>query len=288
MNLKNDVSTLWDLYTSGEINSENRTEEHLSLLDEFLDSLESGTTKSAEKKSEGWTANTWVKHGILLNFSLRKRYPIVYGPPAPLPEDFPVVVYNDILPLADTSDFLQRGIRNTPSATVIRRGVHIGSNAILMSPCFVNIGASIGDGTLVDSNDVVGSCAQVGANVKLGANTVIGGVLEPVEDTPVIIEDNVSLGAGCRVTSGFVVGEGSVVAENTLLTPRIPVYDLVSEEIIHGHIPPHRRAFTRFVHSDVGNHPLFEGGGALKPAVVALSIEESTQIAAEKEDLLRK
>ena len=78
------------------------------------------------------------------------------------------------------------------------------------------------------------------------------------------------------------------MAENTLLTPRIPVYDLVSEEIIHGHIPPNRRAFTRFVHSDVGNHPLFEGGGALKPAVVGLSIEESTQIAAEKEDLLRK
>ena len=189
--------------------------------------------------------------------------------------------------MADTSNFSQRGTRNTPSATVIRRGAHIGSNAILMSPCFVNIGASIGDGTLVDSNDVIGSCAQIGSNVKLGANSVIGGVLEPVENTPVVIEDNVSLGAGCRVTSGFIIGEGSIVAENTLLTPRIPVYDLVSEEIIYGHLPKNRRAFTRFVHSDVGNHPLFENG-AFKPAVVALEIEQSTLTAAEKEDRLRK
>ena len=278
MSLKNNISALWSQQTSGELTSENCTEEDLVILDEFLDSLESGSTKAAEKKSEEWVVNHWVKHGILLNFSLRKTNPIVYGD----------VVYNDILPLADTSTFSQRGTRNTPSATVIRRGAHIGSNAILMSPCFVNIGASIGDGTLVDSNDVVGSCAQVGTNVKLGANAVVGGVLEPVESSPVIIEDDVSLGSGCRVTSGFVVGEGSVVAENTLLTPRIPVYDLVSEEIIYGHLPPNRRAFTRFVHSDIGNHPLFKGSGALKPAVVALDIEDSTRAAAEKEDRLRK
>jgi 2,3,4,5-tetrahydropyridine-2-carboxylate N-succinyltransferase len=278
MSLKNNISALWNQQTSGEISSENCTEEHIAILDEFLDSLESGSTKAAEKKSEEWEVNHWVKRGILLNFSLRKKNPIVYGD----------VVYNDILPLADTSTFSQRGTRNTPSATVIRRGAHIGSNAILMSPCFVNIGASIGDGTLVDSNDVVGSCAQVGANVKLGANAVVGGVLEPIESAPVIIEDDVSLGSGCRVTSGFVIGEGSIVAENTLLTPRIPVYDLVSEEIIYGHLPPNRRAFTRFVHSDVGNHPLFKGGVALKPAVVALDIEDSTRIAAEKEDRLRK
>ena len=277
MSLKNNISILWDGHTSGELTSESCTEENIASLDEFLDSLESGSIKAAEKKSEEWVVNSWVKHGILLNFSLRKKHPFVYGD----------VVYNDVLPLADTSNFSQRGTRNTPAATVIRRGAHIGSNAILMSPCFVNIGASIGDGTLVDSNDVVGSCAQVGANVKLGANTVVGGVLEPVENTPVIIEDNVSLGAGCRVTSGFIVGEGSVIAENTLLTPRIPVYDLVLEEIIYGYLPPNRRAFTRFVHSDIGDHPLFKGG-ALKPAVVALDIEDSTRITIEKEDLLRK
>ena len=278
MNLKNNITKLWNLHNSGNSSHIATTQDDISLLDNFLDELESGSIRAAEKTTKGWNANTWVKHGILLNFSLREKGPLSYGN----------TIYNDILPLADTSNFSQRGTRNTPSGTVIRRGAHIGSNAILMSPCFVNIGASVGDGTLVDSNDVVGSCAQVGKNVKLGANSVVGGVLEPVENTPVIIENNVSLGAGCRVTSGFIVGEGTVVAENTLLTPRIPIYDLVSEEIIYGHIPENRRAFTRFVPSDVGDHPLFKGGGAFKPAVVALHIEDSTKIASKKEKTLRK
>jgi 2,3,4,5-tetrahydropyridine-2-carboxylate N-succinyltransferase len=138
----------------------------------------------------------------------------------------------------------------------------------------------------VDSCDTVGSCAQVGADVKLGANTLIGGVLEPVEDAPVVVEDGVSLGAGCRVTSGFVVGEDSVVGENTLLTPRIPVYDLVEEAVIYGHLPPERRAFQRFVDSSVSEHDLFDGG-AYKPAVVATDLEAETLAATEREEVLR-
>ncbi|HMB50752.1 MAG TPA: DapH/DapD/GlmU-related protein, partial [Natronoarchaeum rubrum] len=137
------------------------------------------------------------------------------------------------------------------------------------------------------SADTVGSCAQIGENVKLGANTLVGGVLEPVEDAPVIVEDDVSLGAGCRVTSGFVVGEGSVVGENTLLTPRIPVYDLVEEEVIYGELPPERRAFQRFVESSVSDHEMIEGG-AFKPAVVATHIEDETLEATEREDALRE
>ncbi|PSP48765.1 2,3,4,5-tetrahydropyridine-2,6-dicarboxylate N-succinyltransferase, partial [Halobacteriales archaeon QH_1_68_42] len=160
-------------------------------------------------------------------------------------------------------------------------------DAILMSPAFVNIGARVGDGTLVDSCDTVGSCAQIGENVKLGANTLIGGVLEPVEDAPVVVEDGVSLGAGCRVTSGFVVGENSVVGENTLLTPRIPVYDLVEEAVIYGHLPPERRAFSRYVESSVSDHDLIDGA-AYKPAVVATSVEEETLEATEREDALRE
>jgi 2,3,4,5-tetrahydropyridine-2-carboxylate N-succinyltransferase len=156
-----------------------------------------------------------------------------------------------------------------------------------MSPAFVNIGAHVGDGTLVDSCDTVGSCAQIGENVKLGANTLVGGVLEPVEDAPVVVEDGVSLGAGCRVTSGFVVGENSVVGENTLLTPRIPVYDLVEDSVVYGRLPPERRAFTRFVESSVSDHDLIDGS-AYKPAVVATSVEEATLEATEREDALRE
>ena len=191
-----------------------------------------------------------------------------------------------MLPLRETGDLPGRGTRNTPDGTVIRRGAYVGGDAILMSPAFVNIGAYVGDGTLVDSCDTVGSAAQIGDDVKLGANTLIGGVLEPVEAAPVVVEDGVSLGAGCRVTSGFVVGENSVVGENTLLTPRIPVYDLVEEEILYGELPPERRAFTRFVESSVGDHDLFEGG-AYKPAVVATDVEAETIEATEREDALR-
>ena len=171
------------------------------MLEEFLAALESGAVRAAEKRNGGWETNEWVKEGILLNFGLREIEAHTYGG----------VDYHDVLPLRETGDLPGRGTRNTPDGTVVRRGAYVGSDAILMSPAFVNIGAYVGDGTLVDSCDTVGSAAQIGDDVKLGANTLIGGVLEPVEAAPVVVEDGVSLGAGCRVTSGFVVGEGSVV-----------------------------------------------------------------------------
>ena len=274
--IEHDVRELWQRYDSGEVNADSAGANELEILETFLDTLEAGEIRAAEKVDGEWEANEWVKHGILLNFGLRNIDGQEYGD----------VTYYDVLPLRGTDDLSERNTRNTPDGTVLRRGAHVGSNCILMSPSFVNIGVSIGDGTLVDSCDTVGSCAQIGENVKLGANALIGGVLEPVEGTPVVIEDDVTLGAGCRVTSGFVVGEGSIVAENTLLTPRIPVYDLVDDEIVYGHLPPNRRAFTRFVESRLGDHELFDGG-AYKPAVVALDVEDDTLAQVEREEALR-
>ena len=274
--LEREIGDLWERYDAGEVDAGSATADHRDSLDAFLDALEAGEIRAAEKRGDGWEANAWVKRGILLNFGLRETRPRVYGD----------VTYHDVLPLRETDDLGERGTRNTPDGTVIRRGAHIGHDAILMSPAFVNVGAHVGDGTLVDSCDTVGSCAQIGENVKLGANTLIGGVLEPVENAPVIVEDGVSLGAGCRVTSGFVVGEGSIVGENTLLTPRIPVYDLVEEEVLYGELPPGRRAFTRYVESALGDHDLFEGG-AYKPAVVALDVEDQTLEQVEREAALR-
>ncbi|MFC7235676.1 2,3,4,5-tetrahydropyridine-2,6-dicarboxylate N-succinyltransferase [Halosegnis marinus] len=269
--LESDVRELWNRYENDE------SPDGLDTLDDFLDALESGGVRAAEKRDGSWEANDWVKQGILLNFGLR----------AIEAHDHGGVAYHDVLPLRDTADLPERGTRNTPNGTVVRRGAYVGSDAIMMSPSFVNVGAYVGDGTLVDSCDTVGSCAQIGSDVKLGANTLVGGVLEPVEDAPVVIEDGVSLGAGCRVTSGFVVGENSVVGENTLLTPRIPVYDLVEEEVLYGELPPERRAFIRYVESSVGDHDLFEGG-AYKPAVVATHVEEETLEATRREDALRE
>ena len=275
MSLREDIEALRERADAGLTASEAGREER-DTLDAFLDALEAGEVRAAEKRDGEWTANEWVKQGILLNFSLRETRRREYGD----------VSYHDVLPLRSTADLDERGTRNTPDGTVIRRGAYIGSDAILMSPSFLNAGAYVGDGTLVDSCDTVGSCAQVGANVKLGANTLLGGVLEPVENAPVVVEDGVSLGAGCRVTSGFVVGHDSVVGENTLLTPRIPIYDLVEEEVLYGELPPERRAFTRFVESSVGDHDLFEGG-AYKPAVVATNVEDRTLEATEREEALR-
>ena len=274
--LESDVTELWERYDEGLTAAEVGREE-LDTLDAFLDALEAGEVRAAEKRDGTWAANEWVKRGVLLNFGLRETVAHDYGG----------VDYHDVLPLRRTDDLHERGTRNTPDGTVIRRGAYIGSDAILMSPAFVNVGAHVGDGTLVDSCDTVGSCAQIGEGVKLGANTLIGGVLEPVEDAPVVVEDGVSLGAGCRVTSGFVVGEDSIVGENTLLTPRIPVYDLVEEEVLYGELPPERRAFIRYVESSVGEHDLFEGG-AYKPAVVATHVEADTLEATRREGALRE
>ncbi|WP_410765093.1 2,3,4,5-tetrahydropyridine-2,6-dicarboxylate N-succinyltransferase [Haloferax sp. DFSO60] len=280
MSLQSDVEGLWQQYQNDEIDAASATVDELDTLDAFLDALEAGEVRAAEKTGSdvtSWEANEWVKQGILLNFGLRETLAREYGD----------VRYHDVLPLRDTADLGERGTRNTPDGTAIRRGAYLGSDCIMMSPSFVNIGAYIGDGTLVDSCDTVGSCAQIGADVKLGANTLIGGVLEPVEDAPVVIEDGAALGAGCRVTSGFRVGENSIVGENTLLTPRIPVYDLVDEEIYYGHLPANRRAFTRFVESSLGDHEMFESG-AYKPAVVALDIEDDTLDATRREEALRE
>jgi 2,3,4,5-tetrahydropyridine-2-carboxylate N-succinyltransferase len=273
--LEDDVRDLQRRYEDGLTAEDAGADEH-AVLEEFLAALESGAVRAAEKRNGGWETNEWVKEGILLNFGLREIEAHTYGG----------VDYHDVLPLRETGDLPGRGTRNTPDGTVVRRGAYVGSDAILMSPAFVNIGAYVGDGTLVDSCDTVGSAAQIGDDVKLGANTLIGGVLEPVEAAPVVVEDGVSLGAGCRVTSGFVVGKNSVVGENTLLTPRIPVYDLVEAEVVYGELPPERRAFTRFVESGVGDHDLFEGG-AYKPAVVATDVEAETLEATEREGALR-
>jgi 2,3,4,5-tetrahydropyridine-2-carboxylate N-succinyltransferase len=280
MSLEGEIKSLWTDYQDGAIDAASADADDLDTLDSFLARLEAGEIRAAEKNGGAhtdWDANEWVKQGILLNFGLRETRAREHGG----------VAYHDVLPLRETDDLASRGTRNTPDGTTIRRGAYLGSDCIMMSPSFVNVGAHVGDGTLVDSCDTVGSCAQVGSNVKLGANTLVGGVLEPVEDAPVIIEDDAALGAGCRVTSGFIVGEGSVVGENTLLTPRIPVYDLLEEEVLYGHLPPERRAFTRFVESSVGDHDLFDGG-AYKPAVVATDVEEETLEATEREDALRE
>jgi 2,3,4,5-tetrahydropyridine-2-carboxylate N-succinyltransferase len=176
MPLETEISDLWNRYENG-LTAADTGAEALDSLDAFLRTLEAGKIRAAEQVGPAdWQAVEWVKQGVLLNFALRETEPRSYGG----------VDYYDVLPLRDTADLGERGARNTPDGTILRPGSYIGADVIMMSPSFVNIGARVGDDSLVDSCDTVGSCAQIGDGVKIGANTLIGGVLEPVENAPVV------------------------------------------------------------------------------------------------------
>ena len=141
MTLESDVSDLWQRYDDDAVDAETATADDRDTLDAFLDALEAGEVRAAEKHDGEWQANEWVKQGILLNFGLRPTEARSYGG----------VDYHDVLPLRETADLGERGTRNTPDGTTIRRGAYLGSDCIMMSPSFVNVGAYVGDGTLVDS-----------------------------------------------------------------------------------------------------------------------------------------
>ncbi len=239
----------------------NRLEEDTAetVLSSFLTGLDTGTIRAAAPDTDGWTATSWVKQGILAVFAHADNAERAGNT-------------TDVLPLRDTTGLTNRGVRITPGATV-RAGVHLGDNVTVMGGAYVNIGTWVGERSMVDSNVTVGSCAQIGTDTHIGANTLIGGVLEPVEDTPVIIGDEVSIGGGSVITSGFEVGDGTVVAEDTLLTPRIEVYDLVDETVYHGHVKPDRRVFRRQLPSSLGEHELFAAADLEVTKPVAVAIE---------------
>lgn len=244
------------------------------LLSEFVLALERGDIRAAEKENGEWSANAWVKQGILSIFGHAENIERKEGRS-----------YYDVMPTRNVEEFPEKGARNTPGTT-LRMGNYFGDGATVMSEAYVNIGVYVGEGSMVDSNVTTGSCAQIGDDVHIGANSLIGGVLEPIEDNPVIIEDGSSIGGGSIVTSGFKVGENVEVAENTLLTPRIDVYDLVENEVIRGEIPENRRVFQRYVTSGLAEHELFqeEGMKPQKPVIVAIDKEED---AVELEEELR-
>lgn len=268
--MESEIKELWEQYQA-QTTMESSLEE-LTVLSNFLDGLEDGEFRPVEQVDGDWQVNEWIKRGIVLNFGMRQLSEWEHGD----------VDYNDMLPLANTDRYTDRGTRNTPNGTVVRRGGHVGNDCVLLSPSFVNIGAFVDDGTVVGSCCAVGTCAYVGADVTLGGNVLVGGAIEPIETRPAVVEDGVSLGAGCRVSPGFVVGEGSIVEEQTLLAPQVPVYDLVDEEIIYGRLPPERHAVTRYVESALGDHDLFDGTVSER-AIVATAVDESPLDAADRE-----
>ena len=189
--------------------------------------LSAGEVRAAEPDAStvtGWRVNTWVKQGILLGFK--------FGDIADMSSDHGRWPFfdKDTLPLKRLD--LQSGVRVVPGGSTVRDGAFLGKGVICMPPMYINIGAWIGEGTLVDSHALVGSCAQIGSRVHLSAAAQIGGVLEPVGALPVIIEDDVLVGGNCGVYEGAIVKRRAVLASGVILTRSTPIYDLPNERII--------------------------------------------------------
>jgi 2,3,4,5-tetrahydropyridine-2-carboxylate N-succinyltransferase len=200
--------------------------EHHSLFLSFKKALNRGEVRAAEPDSAspaGWRVNPWVKKGILLGFRMGS---IVN-----------MSVDSSKLPFFDKSTYplhsfsVADGVRIVPGGSSVRDGAHIGRGVICMPPMFVNVGAYVGENTMIDSHALVGSCAQVGRNCHISAGSQIGGVLEPVGALPVIIEDEVIVGGNSGIYEGTIVKSGAVLGTGTILNRSIPVYDLVRDAV---------------------------------------------------------
>lgn len=198
-------------------------------VEQLLDGLEQGRLRAATRDPRGtWSAVPWVKRGILLGFRVSDVVDMSVGD---LDNGFSFVD-KELFP-ARTLD-KEDGVRIVPGGSTIRRGAFVAKGVVCMPPMYVNVGAYVGAGTMIDSHALVGSCAQIGERVHLSAGAQIGGVLEPVNASPVIIEDDALVGGNCGVYEGTVVRRKAVLAAGVVLTRGTPVYDLVEERVITG------------------------------------------------------
>lgn len=201
------------------------------VLDELLNELEAGHIRAAERTSDGrWRAVPWVKHGILLGFKLGAMMDMSI--PSGASDRRFSFIDKHTYPLRRFSP--DDGVRIVPGGSAIRRGSYIAKGVVCMPPMYVNVGAHVGSGTMIDSHALVGSCAQIGERVHLSAAAQVGGVLEPVNASPVVIEDDVLIGGNCGVYEGTVVRSRAVLAAGVVLTRGTPVYDLPNERVLKG------------------------------------------------------
>lgn len=190
---------------------------------EFIGLLTNGTIRSAELKEGRWTANTWVKKGILLGFRFGRI--VEYSIDSSF-RYFDKHTY----PLRATA--VTDGVRIVPGGTSARAGCYLAPGVVIMPPAYINVGGYVDRNTMIDSHALVGSCAQIGAQVHLSAAAQVGGVLEPIGASPVVIEDDVMVGGNSGIYEGTVVRRRAVIGAGTILTSSIPVYDLVNEKIL--------------------------------------------------------
>ena len=247
-------------------------------METALELLDSGKGRIAEKGADGWTVNQWLKKAVLLSFRLTPTAVIKGGPSS---DGIGEGAWFDKLPSKfagwGEKEFTAAGFRAVPPATV-RRGSYIAPGAVLM-PSFVNIGAYVDSGTMVDTWATVGSCAQIGKNVHLSGGVGIGGVLEPMQAGPTIIEDNCFIGARSEVVEGCIIREGSVLGMGVFIGKSTKIVDRDTGEVMYGEVPPYSVVVA-------GSMPS-KNGINLYCAVIVKRVDEQTRSKTGINELLR-
>lgn len=222
-----DTGRLEEFFGEGGPSESAGERESLDMVEHLLEALEAGTVRAAARGEDGqWQAHPWVKRGILAAFRHSETVEM----------DWPGgAVDRSLVPARHLS--LADGVRVVPGGTSVRRGAHLARGVVVMPPSYVNVGGHVGAGSMVDSHVLVGSCAQVGSGVHLSTAVQLGGVLEPVGARPVVVEDDVFVGAQCGLYEGVVVRAGAVLAPGVMLTAGTTVFDLVHEREARGEIP---------------------------------------------------
>jgi len=241
-------------------------------VEQCIAGLDAGTLRVAEQHDGRWVVNQWLKQAVLLSFRLNDNRVIDAG----------YTRFFDKVPLKysqyDAEQFRRGGARVVPDA-VVRRGAFIAADVVLM-PSFVNIGAYVDKGTMIDTWATVGSCAQIGKNVHLSGGAGIGGVLEPLQAAPTIIEDNCFIGARSEVVEGVIVERGSVIAMGVYIGQSTRIYDRETGEVLYGRVPAGSVVVS-------GNLPSSDGKYSLYCAVIVKKVDEKTRAKTSLNELLR-
>jgi 2,3,4,5-tetrahydropyridine-2-carboxylate N-succinyltransferase len=246
--------------------------ELVNAVNEVISCLDEGTLRVATLLDGIWVVNQWIKKAVLLSFKLNKNQVI----------DANYCQFFDKVPLKfnnmPESEFSKKGVRIVPNA-IVRRGAFIGKNTVLM-PSFTNIGAYVDEGCMVDTWATVGSCAQIGKNVHLSGGVGIGGVLEPLQANPTIIEDNCFIGARSEIVEGVIVERNSVISMGVYIGQSTKIYNRLTDEISYGRIPAGSVVVSGSLPSENGKYSLYA-------AVIVKQVDEQTRLKVGINELLR-
>jgi len=255
--------------------SKDSNPEIINAVKETINLTDQGIIRVAEKKEGRWIVNQWIKKAILLSFRTNEMQPII-GPYATWWDKVKGKTVG-----WGKEEHNKAGFRMVPNS-VVRHGAFIGKNVVLM-PSFVNLGAYVDEGTMIDTWSTVGSCAQVGKNCHISGGVGIGGVLEPLQANPVIIEDNCFIGARSEVAEGVIVGTGSVISMGVYLGSSTKIYDRKNKTITYGTIPPYSVVVAGSMPSTTD-----KDGPNLYCAVIVKTVDEKTRSKTSVNDLLRE